>query len=83
MKCPHCNVTAKSKVLESRTHDGRTWRRRLCSMCLKAFVSSEHSEPDMKMPLATQSRYRITDRKPKPEEGDGIIRNTGAHLKWP
>lgn len=82
MKCPHCNGVVRSKVLESRPHEGCVWRRRLCTLCLKTFVSSEHADPGMKMPQATQSRHRITDPKPKPEEG-GVIRNTGAHLKWP
>ena len=82
MKCPHCNRVSRSRVLESRPHDGCVWRRRMCPLCVKTFVSSEHSEPGMKMPLATQSRYRVTDPKPKPEEGDGVIRNLGAHLRW-
>jgi transcriptional regulator NrdR family protein len=82
MKCPHCKAEGKSKVLESRPHDGRIWRRRMCPLCFKTYVSSEHAEPEMKMPPETQSKYRITDPKPKPEQGDGIIRSTGDHLKW-
>lgn len=82
MKCPHCNKAAKAKVLESRPHEGRIWRRRLCPLCHKTYVSSEHAEVDMKMPAATQSKHRITDPKPKPEQSDGVIRSTGEHLRW-
>lgn len=68
--------------MESRPHEGRIWRRRLCAACFKTFVSSEFADPEMKMPQATQSRFRITDPKPKPEQGEGIIRNSGEHLQW-
>lgn len=81
MKCPLCQATARSKVLESRPHDGRVWRRRLCPTCCKTYVSSEYAEPGLKMPEATQSRHRITDPKPKPEQGDGVIRSSGKHLQ--
>jgi len=81
VKCPHCNKTTKAKVLESRPHDGFVYRRRACGGCFKTFVSSEEAVPGLKMPNETQSRYRVTDLKPKPEQTDGVIRSSGEHLK--
>jgi transcriptional regulator NrdR family protein len=68
MKCPHCNKEGKSTVLESRPHDGCVWRRRMCPLCIKTFVSRETAEPGMTMPTMTQSRHRLKDRKIKPEQ---------------
>jgi transcriptional regulator NrdR family protein len=81
MKCPHCSASTKAKVMESRPHDGQVYRRRICGQCFKTFVSCEDAPSGLRMPNGTQSRHRITDRKPKPEETDGIIRSTGAHLQ--
>ena len=55
-------------MLESRPADGKVWRRRLCKLCLKTFVSCETAEPGMTMPTSTQSRHRLKDRTPKPED---------------
>lgn len=68
MRCPHCNRDKKSQVLESRPFDGQVWRRRLCRLCLKTFVSCETAEPGMTMPAMTQSKYRLKDRTLKPEQ---------------
>lgn len=54
----------------------------MCGKCMKTFVSVESAPAGQKMPAETQSRNRITDKKPKPEQSDGIIRNSGEHLKW-
>lgn len=81
MICPHCGKDSKAKVLESRPHAGQVWRRRQCGACYRTFVSSEHSTADLRMPSETQSRHRITDLKPKPEQTDGVIRSSGEHLK--
>lgn len=80
MKCPHCSKTGRSKVLESRVWDGKVWRRRTCALCLRNFVSTEVAEPDTRMPRETQSRHRVKDPTPKPEQG-GVITSTGAHLQ--
>ena len=80
MRCPHCHKEGRSKVLESRAWNGKTWRRRTCGLCLKNFVSTELAEPGMRMPNETQSRHRAKDPKPKPEQGGGIT-STGAHLQ--
>lgn len=80
MRCPHCHKEGRSKVLESRTWDGRVWRRRTCALCLTNFVSMELAEPGTRMPDETQSRHRAKDPKPKPEER-GPIRSTAAHLQ--
>lgn len=68
MKCPKCERDGRSQVLESRPADGQIWRRRLCKLCLKTFVSCETAEPGMTMPTITQSRHRLKDRTPKPED---------------
>ena len=68
MKCPKCQKDGKSPVLESRTADGKVWRRRMCALCFKTFVSCETAEPGMTMPTQTQSRHRLKDRKIKPEQ---------------
>lgn len=81
MKCPHCNKVIKSKVLESRQHNGQVYRRRHCLGCLAVYISVEQSTADMRMPAETQSRYRITDRTPKPEQPQGRITGTGLHLQ--
>lgn len=82
MKCPHCGAVIRSKVLESRQHDGRVYRRRACGACFKYFVSQEEAPPGLKMPDATQSRHRLTDRKNKPEEAPAHApRGSGAHLQ--
>jgi len=81
MNCPHCGKTTKSKVLESRPHDGQIFRRRSCGGCFKNYVSREEASVGLKMPAETQSKYRIKDLKPKPEQTDGIIRSSGEHLK--
>lgn len=82
MKCPHCGGDSRAKVLESRQHDGKFWRRRTCSLCFRNFMTVEVADLSLRMPAETQSKYRVIDRKPKPEQGDGIIRSTGDHLKW-
>lgn len=79
MKCPHCLKEGRSKVLESRVWDGKVWRRRTCALCLKNFVSTELAEPGLRMPNETQSRHRVKDPTPKPEER--VIRSTAAHLQ--
>jgi transcriptional regulator NrdR family protein len=81
MRCPHCQSTKKCKVLESRPHDGQVFRRRMCSTCFKTFVSREEAPEGLKMPNATQSKFRITDQTLKPGQ-DGVIRNTGEHLRF-
>ena len=68
MKCPKCQKDGKSQVLESRPADGKVWRRRMCALCFKTFVSCETAEPGMTMPTQTQSRHRLMDRKIKPEQ---------------
>ena len=68
MKCPHCTRDGKSQVLESRPADGKVWRRRMCALCFKTYVSCETAEPGMTMPTQTQSRHRLKDRKIKPED---------------
>lgn len=50
MNCPHCQQESKAKVLESRKLDGEVWRHRLCSRCLKRFVSRETTSKDLKFP---------------------------------
>lgn len=66
MKCPKCQKDGHSQVLESRPANGQVWRRRMCKLCLKNFVSCETAEPGMKMPAITNSRHRLKDRKQKP-----------------
>lgn len=75
MKCSKCSRETSSKVLETRTHDGKVWRRRMCAGCLHVFVSVEYSDKDLRMPPETQSRARarITDKKQKPP---------GFQLNW-
>ena len=68
MKCPKCEKDGKSQVLESRPADGKVWRRRMCALCFKTYVSCETAEPGMTMPTQTQSRHRLKDRKIKPEQ---------------
>lgn len=80
MRCPHCQKEGRSRVLESRTWDGKIWRRRTCPLCLKNFVSVELSEPGTRMPNETQSKFRIKDPTPKPEER-GPIRSSTEHLQ--
>lgn len=80
MKCPHCQKESRAKVMESRQCEGQVWRRRICGACFKTFVSVEVTDPNMRMPNQTQSRYRVKDPKPKPEE-TGVIRSTAAHLQ--
>jgi transcriptional regulator NrdR family protein len=79
MRCPLCNKSTKGKVLESRPHDGKVWRRRMCGGCLTVFVSVEESAPGLRMPNATQSRHRVTDRTPKPEQRG--INSCALHLQ--
>jgi transcriptional regulator NrdR family protein len=80
MKCPHCSIKSKAKVFETRSHDGQVYRRRICSHCCKTFVTREEAPEGLKMPNETQSRHRIVDPKPKPEQG-GVIQSSGAHLQ--
>lgn len=68
MKCPKCERDGRSQVLESRPADGKVWRRRMCALCFKTYVSCETAEPGMTMPTQTQSRHRLKDRKIKPEQ---------------
>lgn len=82
MKCPHCNQVSKAKVMESRPHEGQTYRRRTCGKCFANFVTCENAPVGLKMPNETQSAYRAKNVSPKPEQGDGIIRNSGAHLQF-
>jgi hypothetical protein len=53
----------------------------MCSVCFKTFVSREDAPEGLKMPYATQSKFRVTDRTPKPDQG-GVIRNNGEHLRF-
>jgi hypothetical protein len=66
--------------MESRPHEGFVYRRRACGACYRTFVSREESPVGLKMPNETQSRYRVTDLKPKPEQTNGVIRSSGEHL---
>lgn len=67
MKCPHCERESKAKVLESRKINGEAWRMRLCTKCLKQFVSRETTSKDMKFPwtaLDRQRRQKPVEEKP-------------------
>jgi hypothetical protein len=66
--------------MESRPCDGKVWRRRICSLCHKTFVSCETSSADMRMPKETHSRHRARDPKSKPGQSSPI-RGDGAHLQ--
>lgn len=71
MRCSRCQKTTRAKVLESRPHDGRVWRRRQCGLCFQTFVSVEEAPEGLRMPAETSSKHRTqraTDRTPKPEE---------------
>lgn len=70
--CPHCGKTARGKVLESRPLGGEVWRRRMCNVCLKTFVTREASGAGLKMPALTDSKHRtrMVDRAPSPFKGD-------------
>lgn len=80
MRCPHCQKESKAKVLESRSCDGRMWRRRACSLCFRNFVSVEMSEPDLRMPATANSWHRLKDVRPKPEDA-GAIKSDASHLQ--
>lgn len=66
--CSRCNKASRAKVLESRPHDGRVWRRRQCGLCLRTFVTVEEAPQGLRMPAETNHRTQATDRTPKPEE---------------
>ena len=66
MKCPHCGKD-KNNVYESRKKDSEVWRRRLCQICLKTFVTQETTSKTLKFP----------------KELNGVARQTQARLKPP
>lgn len=70
IRCSRCHKTTRAKVLESRPHDGRVWRRRQCGLCFATFVTREEAPEGLRMPAETSSKHRAaaTDRTPKPEE---------------
>ena len=70
IRCSRCLKTSRCRVLESRPHDGRVWRRRQCGLCLKTYVTVEDAPEGLRMPAETGSKHRTqaTDRTPKPEE---------------
>ena len=70
MRCSRCAKTTRAKVLESRPHDGRVFRRRQCGVCFAIFVTVEEAPKGLRMPAETSSKHRAaaTDRRRKPEE---------------
>jgi transcriptional regulator NrdR family protein len=68
MKCSKCGKDGRSKVLESRHHEGCVWRRRLCPSCLHLYVTMERSGPDIKFP--PRSWVKKTEAEPKPAAGN-------------
>lgn len=42
--CPHCHDT-RSGVVMTRSHDGKTFRRRKCKSCGGLFTTTEHYTP--------------------------------------
>lgn len=80
MKCSKCGKESRSRVVESRPHDGRVWRRRMCGICFNYFVTVERAGPKLKMPPETRSYYRskkLTDRSVKPEEQSAASYTSG------
>jgi hypothetical protein len=76
--CPHCEQPTRSRVLESRPHEGSVWRRRLCLRCQRVYVSAEHAPAGLRMPTLTSSRHRSPPTQaPTPPEAP---RGDGAHL---
>lgn len=49
LKCPHCGKDRNS-VFESRKKDSEVWRRRLCKLCHKTFVTQETTSKTLKFP---------------------------------
>jgi len=71
VKCPHCGKD-KNNVYESRKKDSEVWRRRLCQICLKTFVTQETTSKTLKFPkelngVARQTQARLKQQKPKDE----------------
>lgn len=77
MKCPHCGKD-KSNVFESRKHNAEVWRRRLCQLCLKTFVTLETTSSTLKFPTELngpgRQKARWVTPKPKSE-------SVGGHLE--
>jgi transcriptional regulator NrdR family protein len=67
VNCPHCGHD-KSNVIETRKHEGETWRRRKCAGCDKTIVSCEYSQSDMTFPadINNKSLARLREKKGRP-----------------
>lgn len=75
MKCPHCKQDSKARVLESRKVAGVVWRHRLCSKCLKQFVSKETTSKDWKFPWwdVKKQRLKTVEEKPVQKENKWVF----------
>jgi transcriptional regulator NrdR family protein len=58
MKCPHCLHESKGLVLETRTREGDTLRRRACGHCGRTFVTCEYTDATLVIP-------RLLKKEPK------------------
>lgn len=64
MKCPHCLKPSKAPVMETRQVGDDIYRRRVCGVCARPFVSKEFTSPDLRIPRkrAAAKTARATDR---------------------
>lgn len=75
IRCPHCARYAKSQVLyTASTEDRGIFRRRMCGICAKIFVSQEVADLELKMPRAPRTGRKAEDRAPHHSwNTDGLI----------
>lgn len=62
MKCPHCNATGKSPVMESRQHPEGVLRRRSCGLCFKAYVTLEFADPELRIRRDRPDRLKAAEK---------------------
>lgn len=61
MKCPYCN-SGNSKVIDSRSSDGKKRRRRECTVCHKRFTTYETIETPLLTVKKRDGTYQLFDR---------------------
>lgn len=82
MKCPHCQVDAKALTVETRQHEGATYRRRSCGRCGKSFVTQEQAPAGLKMPAPVRDgRARGVLPKAPPAARPLKAPGAAAHLQ--
>lgn len=80
MFCPHCEKETTSRVHDTRTIEGKVYRRRCCNVCHKRFATVELHDTDIKVPWGEWNRRRNLPAA-KQQREDGVIRSDGAHLQ--